>query len=233
MKKLYALLRVCVGIFIVTSLTCAPTYRQFLCKNEIVEIPPSSDFVISTISLYDTENVLKIDISIKSFSKEDAEIEDIILTDKNSSILYPLSPEGVGYAYLGDPPSDFTYPLPQQTSPKKFIVTGHIREFPRDYYTGEFEVKEQPTYSNGSIMTGYLMAEARHAAQYKAEFQKIVYNVSRVSFNTDKVYSGMENKGRLYFKEFIFYCPLSLEIRIKKSDSTLRYRYKIYPQNKK
>jgi hypothetical protein len=231
MKRVYLFLSICLLVCLFFNLVCAPSYKQFWWRTESVEDSPSGDFVVTATSLYDSEHVLRLGVSVRNFSGEDVEIEDIILTDRYNIVLYPLSPEGVAYAYLGDPPPDFPPPPPRPSS-KRFIVTGYVREFPKDHYSGQFEIEEQTT-SHGSLLDGYLAGMAYRSAQYKVDFQKIVYNISRISFNTDKVYAGTENKGTLYFREGILHCPLTLEVRIRKSETTFRYNYKIYPPTKK
>jgi len=224
--------RVFMFVIIFGIVSCASSYKFSYWKTVSVTSENPEDVIVQTTSTYDTERVLKLCIGIYNQSDENMEIKDIALIDRNNTILFPLTPEGVAYAYLGDPPLDLPPPPPRRSS-KKFIVTGYIDEFPKDHYTGRFEIEEKET--GGSILRGYLAAAAYDRAIYIQNFNKTVRYVERVSFRTDKILAHGENKGLLYFHEIPFRCPLFLEVVLKKLDSgeIISYQYKIHPQTDK
>ena len=224
--------RAFIFVIIFGIVSCASSYKCFYWKTVSVPSETPKNVIVQTTSRYDTEQVLKLSISIYNQSNENMEIKDITLTDRNNAILFPLTPEDVAYAYLGDPPLDLPPPPPRRSS-KKFIVTGYIDEFPKDHYTGQFEIEEKET--GGSLLRGYLAAAAYDRAIYIQNFNKTVRYVERVSFRTDKIRAHADNKGLLYFYEIPFRCPLSLEIVLKKlsSGEIVSYQYKIQPQTEK
>lgn len=233
MKKLLFLIGLAFTVLI--AFNCASTSkskhddRPWLWKSEPIQFSDTDSLIITAKPHVIDFNVLNLRLNIWNKSDESIEIEDIIIKDRNELMLHPLSPAGLAYALLGSPPANFPILPSYSSSKKKFIVTGHIREFPEGYYTGDFEIEEHESALD-SYLQGYALGRAIGQARYKKNFEAIVVIANDAGFKTDIVPAHTQITGILYYKKVLdYYPPYALEIYLKNSRQHFSYKFKIRP----
>ena len=223
MKKIWIWL---IAVFI---LNCASTAKYELWKAETISPELTNNVQIYIEPIWDNsgENQLLL-VGIKIWNKTDdtTQIEDLTLKDREEFLLFPLSPEEVAYTYLGNPPADFPI-LPTSPTHKKFIVTGDVSKFGYNRYQANLQIEERD--AGGSILDGYLKAQALGRANYVNNFQNTIRSVIQHSFRTDIIPPHTQIVGYIHYSNNPLRCPLNLEIRLKTSTETFSRNYKIYP----
>jgi len=220
-----------IWLIAILILDCASTAKYQLWKAETTspEFTNNNNIEVYVQPIWDNsgENQLLL-VGIKIWNKTDdtTQIEDLTLKDREEFLLFPLSPEEVAYTYLGNPPADFPI-LPNRPTHKRFIVTGDVSEFGYNRYQANLQIEERD--AGGSILDGYLRAQALGRATYVNNFQNTVRSVIQNSFRTDIVPPHTQIVGYVHYSNNPLRCPLNLEIRLKTSTETFYRNYKIYP----